>query len=181
MTAPAAPEAGRAAWLILSYRPPAGHGQKATIRRRLTAMGAVFPVHAVAAVPTSPAAERALRRIRRMIGEAGGSAQLLRAEVVEGAADLAAAFNQAREREYAEIITGCGQALARIEALAAAGQFRYPDLGDLDAELKRLSLRNDAVRVRDVFGAANAGSAHSALVRCRAAVDDFAARVYRGG
>jgi hypothetical protein len=179
VTAPATTHAGRGAWLVLAYRLPAGHGQKTAIRRRLTAIGAVFPANAVAALPASPAAERAFRRLRSMIGEAGGSAQVLRAEVIEGAADLVAAFNVAREQEYAEIIAGCDRVIAGIEALAAAGQFRYPDLGDKDAELKRLSMRTETIRARDTLGAANAESALATLARCRAALDDFAARVYR--
>ena len=173
------PQPGHISWLILAYRLPTRRGLKITIRRRLTAMGAAFPVPAVAAMPASPAAERAFRRIRHMIGEAGGSAQMLRAEVIEGAPDLAAAFNAAREQEYAQIIAECGQVLAGIEAMTAAGQFRYPDLGDKDTELKRLSKRNEAIRSRDALGAANADLALSALARCRAAVDDFAAHVYQ--
>lgn len=179
MTAPAVPQPGHITWLVLAYRLPARHGLKITIRRRLTAIGAVFPVHAVAAMPASPAAERAFRRIRSMIGEAGGSAEVLRAEVIEGAPDLAAIFNAAREQEYAQIVVGCGEILARIEAMTAAGRFRYPDLGDKDAELKKLSMRNDTIQARDVLGAANADLARSALARCRAAIDDFAARVYQ--
>ena len=179
MTVPAAPSPGRTAWLVLAYRLRDSHALKITVRRRLTAIGAVFPVNAVAASPASPAAERAFRRLRRMIGEAGGSAQILRAEVIEGGADLAAAFNKAREQEYSEVIAGCGQVLAGIEALTAAGQFRYPDLGGKDAELKRLSMRNDTIRARDVLGAANADLALSALARCRAVVDDFAVGVYQ--
>lgn len=179
MTASAASPPSSLAWLVLAYRLPASHGLKATIRRRLTATGAVFPVHAVAAVPASPAAERAFRRLRSMIGEAGGSAQVLRAEVIQGAPDLVAAFNKAREQEYAEIIAGCRQILAGIEALSAAGQFRYRDLADKDKELKRLSVRDDTIRTRDILGAANAGLALSALVRCRAVVDDFATHVYQ--
>ncbi len=179
MTVPAATRPGRGAWLILAYRLPARPGLKVTVRRRLTAIGAVFPVNAVAAVPASPAAERALRRLRSTIGEAGGSAQVLRAEVIEGAPDLATAFNAAREHEYAEIITGCADVVAGIEALCAAGHFRYGDLGDKDAELKRLCLRNDAIRARDIFGAANAEAAVSSLARCRTRLDGFAARVYR--
>ena len=62
---------GYITWLILAYRLPARHSLKITVRRRLTAIGAVFPVNAVAAVPASSAAERAFRQIRRMIGEAG--------------------------------------------------------------------------------------------------------------
>jgi hypothetical protein len=179
VTAPAAPQPGRVAWLVLAYRLPVSHGLKMTVRRRLTAMGAVYPVNAVAAVPTSPGAERAFRRIRRIIGEAGGSAQVLRAEAIEGAPDLVAAFNAAREQEYAEILAGCDEVIAGIEALAAAGRYRYPDLGDKDAELRRLSMRTDTIRTRDTLGAANAEAAVSALARCRAALDDFASRVYQ--
>jgi hypothetical protein len=175
----AAARPGRLAWLVLAYRLPASHGLKITVRRRLTAMGAVFPVNAVAAMPASPAAERALRRLRSMIGEAGGSAQVLRATVIEGAADLSAAFNAAREREYTAVIAGCGEVMAGIEAMTAAGRFRYPDLGDKDAELRRLSMRIETIRARDVLGAANAEDALSALATCRTALDTFAASVYR--
>lgn len=88
-------------------------------------------------------------------------------------------FNAAREREYTAVIAGCDQILAGIEAMIAASRFRYPDLGDKDAELKRLSMRLETIRARDVLGAANAKDALSALAACRAAVDDFAARVYQ--
>jgi hypothetical protein len=165
-------------WLVLVYRLPANHGLKITIRRRLTGIGAVFPANAVATVPASPAAERALRRMRSQINEAGGSAQVLRAEAIEGARDLAAAFNAAREREYAEIVAGAGEIMAGIEALTAAGRFSYQDLGDKDAELKRLSERAETIRARDAHGAANAESALRALSTAQAALDDFAAGVY---
>ena len=179
MTASAASQPGHAAWLVLAYRLPANSGLKMTVRRRLTTIGAVFPVNAVAALPASPAAERAFRRIRRIIGEAGGSAQVLRAKVVEGAPDLVASFNAARDREYAEIIAECGEATTGIEALTAAGHFRYGDLGEKDAELKRLSMRNDTIRARDTFGAANADAAVSSLARCRMVLERFAVRVYQ--
>ena len=167
------------AWLVLVYRLPSGHRLKATVRRRLTAIGAVFPANAVAAVPASPAAERAVRRMRSMIGEAGGSSQVLRAEVIEGAGELIATFNAARDQEYAEIIAGCDEIVAGIRVLTADGRFRYRDLADKDAELRRLSLRIDAIRAQDSLGAANAGTARSALIGCRTVLDDFAARVYR--
>jgi hypothetical protein len=57
MTVPATTHAGRGAWLVLAYRLPTGHGLKTAIRRRLTAIGAVFPANAVAALPASPAAQ----------------------------------------------------------------------------------------------------------------------------
>jgi len=88
---------GPATWLVLAYRLPANSGLKAVIRRKATALGAVYPASAVAALPASPAAERAFRRLRNMIGAGGGSAQLLRVEPVEGEPDLIAIFNAARE------------------------------------------------------------------------------------
>jgi hypothetical protein len=169
---------GHVAWLVLAYRPPASSGLKTTIRRRLTAMGAVYPANAVAALPASPAAERAFRRLRSMIGENGGSAQVLRAEALEGEQELVGAFNAAREQEYGDIIAGCAAVMAAIEAMTAISHFRYVDLGEMDAALKRLFLRNETIRARDALGAVNAESAISALARCRGVLDDFARRVY---
>ena len=179
VTAPEAVPPGGLTWLVLVYRLPAAPGLKSVIRRRLTGMGAVYPAKAVAAVPTSPAAERALRRLRSMIREAGGSAQVLRAEVMEGEGDLIATFNTAREQEYRRIITGCDKFVAEIEALTAASEFRYPDLGHKDAELKRLVMANDLIRVRDTLGAVQATIALASLARCRTVLDNFARRVYQ--
>jgi hypothetical protein len=176
-----APRQGPVTWLVLVYRLPANSGLKAVIRRKLTAIGAVYPVNAVAALPASPAAERALRRLRNTIGEGGGSAGALRAEPVEGERDLISAFDAAREHEYGEIITGCGDIIAGIEVMTAAGRFGYHGLGDMDAALKRLSLRTGTIRARDAFGAASAEAAPAALTRCRAVLDEFARRAYETG
>lgn len=178
MTTPFAARPSRVAWLVLIYRPPAGSGLKAVIRRKLTALEATYPVNAVAVLPASPTAERAFRRLRNMIGEGGGSAQVLCAEAIEGEADRITAFNTAREQEYDEIITGCGNIVAAIEAMTAAGHFCYEDLGEKDAELKRLSVRTGTIRTRDTVGAVNAGTALSSQARCRAVLDGFARRVY---
>jgi hypothetical protein len=117
------------------------------------------------------------RRLRSMIGEAGGSAQVLRVAPIEGGANLAGAFNGAREQEYAEIITGCGDLVAAIEDMTAARRFRDCDLREHDAALTRLSGRHDIIRARDTLGAANAEAALSSLTKCRAALDDLARRV----
>ena len=166
-------------WLVLTCRLPASAALKTTIRRKLTGIGAVYLANAVTVLPASPAAERALRQTRNTIAGAGDSAELLRAEVLEGGPGLIATYNVARDQEYGEILAKCDEFVARIEAMTAAGRFSYRDLGDKDAELKRLSMRNDTVRARDVLGAANADLALSALARCRAMVDDFAVRAYQ--
>lgn len=169
----------RVAWLVLAYRLPANHRLKTTIRRRLTAMGAVYPANAVAALPASPAAERAFRRLRSTIGEAGGSAQVLRATAIEGEPDLVAVYNAAREQEYEEIIAECGDIVAGIRTMTASGRFSYADLGEKDAEVRRLSMRNEGIRARDAFGADYAEAAVSSLARCRIVLDEFAGHVYQ--
>jgi hypothetical protein len=178
MKAPAT-RPGRVTWLLLAYRLPANSGLKSTVRRRLTAMGAVYPANAIAVLPESPAAERAFRRLRSMIGEAGGSAQILRARAIEGAPELVAIFNTSREQEYAEIIAECGNIIAVIDALTAAGRFCHADLEDIDATLKGLSTRHETIQAQDWFGAANARSAISSLARCHAVLDAFTKRVYK--
>jgi hypothetical protein len=172
---------GRVTWLLLAYRLPANSGLKSTVRRRLIAVGAVYPVKAIAVLPESPAAERAFRRLRSMIGEAGGSAQVLRAEMIEGEPGLVAAFNTAREQEYAGIIAGCGHIIAGIEAMTSAGRFRHADLKHKDAALKGLSMRYETITARDWFGAGNARSAVSSLARCHGVLDAFANRVNKAG
>ena len=161
MTVPAAPSPGRAAWLVLTYRLRDSHTLKITVRRRLTAIGAGIPGQCGRGLARVPRRGTGLPPPAAHDRRGRGLAQILRAEVIEGGADLAAAFNKAREQEYSEVIAGCGQVLAGIEALTAASQFRYPDLGGKDAELKRLSMRNDTIRARDVLGAANADLALS--------------------
>jgi len=112
-----------------------------------------------------------------MNGEAGGSAQVLRAAVIEGGAGLAGAFNAARDQEYGEVISGCDGAVGYIRHLTTAGCFRSADLAGQDAELARLSARYEATRALDVPGAARAEQARSALAACRAVLDDFARSV----
>jgi len=103
---------------------------------------------------------------------------VLCAEAIEGEPDLITAFNAAREQEYNEIIAGCGDVVAGIEAMTAADHFCYEDLGEKDAELKRLSVRTGTIRTRDTLGAANAGATLASLARCRAVLDGFASHVY---
>jgi len=60
-------------------------------------------------LPASPAAERALRQTRHTIAGAGGSAELLRAEVLEGGPGLIATYNVARDQEYGQILARCDE------------------------------------------------------------------------
>jgi hypothetical protein len=180
MTESLARPPGRVTWLVLVYRlPPGKPGALAVaVRRRLTRVGAVYLAKAVAAVPECAAAQRVLRRLCSQISDAGGSAEVLRAEAIDGELDMIAAYNAARDQEYREIITQCRDAVAVIEDLAESGHFRFAQLWEKDKELKQISARYDAIREQDSLGASEASAAGSALARYRAVLDDHSARVY---
>jgi hypothetical protein len=171
-------DAGAAAWLVLVYQLPAKTSAlKVRVHRKLSAAGAVYLTRACAAAPPGPA-ERVMRRMRAMITDAGGSAVLLRAQALAGEPDLTAAFTAARDREYGDIITTCRDAVTAIEAMTAAGDFRYEKLWDHDAALKQLNARHQAVREHDMPGAGKAKAAASALAGYQAALDEYARGVY---
>jgi hypothetical protein len=128
-------DTGAAAWLVLVYQLPAKTSAlKMMVHRKLSAAGAVYLSRACAyltrvcaAAPVGPA-ERVMRRMRAMITDAGGSAVLLRTRALVGEPDLTAAFTAACDREYEDIIAACRDAVTAIEAMTAAGDFRYQKL-----------------------------------------------------
>ncbi|MCC9311009.1 hypothetical protein LN042_28740 [Kitasatospora sp. RB6PN24] len=166
-------------WLLLSYRIPTEPTRlRAGVWRRLKALGAVYLQNAVAVLPASPEAERALRVLRNDIGEMGGTAQLLRAEALAGQDEVAAAFNAARDEEYAEVLGRCRDFLAEIEEETAGGHFSYAELEENDEDLAKLKSWLDKIRARDRFGATRQEEAAEALKACSAALEGFAERVY---
>jgi len=90
-----------------------------------------------------------------MIGEGSGSAEGLRAEAVKGGRDLIATFNAARE-------AGIQRNHRPSRAITAAGHVRSHDLGNLDAELKWLSVRRNDPRATS-SAQANAGAPLASL------------------
>jgi hypothetical protein len=145
---------------------------RATVRRKLTAAGAVYLSPACAAAPVSGPAERAMRRMRATVAGAGGTAVLLTGRALAGEHELTGAISALRDLEYDDIIAGCREGAARLEALTAASQFRYQLLWDSDIGLRRLSVSYQAVRGRDLFGARQAQTAADALARFRAALSE---------
>jgi len=166
-------------WLVLVYRVPTDPTRlRATVWRRLKALGAIYLQNSVAALPVSPAAERALRSLRNEIGQMGGTAQLLSACAMAGEADLVAAFNAARDDEYGEIVDRCRDFLTEIDTETTAEHFTYAELEENDEDLTKLRGWFDKVATRDCLGATGRGAAVQALERCATALDGFAATVY---
>ena len=171
---PGSADSGAVAWLILAYRlPPRPPSLRSLVHRKLTAAGAVYLSRACAAAPVGDA-ERVMRAVRATIAATGGSAVLLRAQALSGGPEIAAAFNEARDREYETVITSCRDAAAAIETILAAGESRSGQLPDSDTELKRLDTRYRAAARHDLLGAAKAAAAMAALDGYRSLLDQYA-------
>lgn len=142
----AASDGDAAGWLVLAYQLPAKPASlKAAVRRKLTAAGAVCLSPACAVALLSSQAGRSMRRRRAMISGAGGSAVLLAGRALAGEAELTGAFNAVCDPVYEDIIGGCHDAMAGIEALTTACEFRYQPLWGKDISLRQLSARYRAV------------------------------------
>jgi len=167
-------------WLLLAYRVPAEPARlRAALSRRLKRAGAVYLAPSVAVLPDAPAGERLLRRLRSQVRDMGGTAQVLRAEALAGQADVISQFDAARDSEYADVIAACGDLLIDIKSRMIDGRCTLAELNQCDRAFERLSRRNAKVRAVDGFGASQAEQAEAALARCREALDDFGASVYR--
>src|ERR1017187_10084501 len=95
-------------WLLLVYRVPSEPSRlRAAVWRRLKSLGAIYLQNSAAALPASVGAERALRKLRSEIIDMSGTAMLLSCTVLAGESEVLAAFQAARDDEYAEIADKC--------------------------------------------------------------------------
>ncbi|MBB3053058.1 DNA-binding transcriptional regulator PaaX [Prauserella isguenensis] len=166
-------------WLLLVYRVPREPTRlRASVWRKLKSTGAVYLQNSVAVLPESPTHERSLRSLRKHIEELGGSAQLMRCDVLAGNPDVVATYNAARDEEYEEIIDRCRGFQAEIEKETTAEKFTYAELEENDEDLTKLRRWFEKVRLRDSLGADRRAEAETALQDCVAALDVFANKVY---
>jgi DNA-binding transcriptional regulator PaaX len=175
----AEPNGAETRWLLLVYKIPAEPTRlRAGVWRKIRGLGAIYLQNSVAALPATPSAERSLRLLRNEVAEMGGFAYLLDAGVLAGSAEIAAAFNAARNDEYEEIVDRCEDFLGQIEKEYKATHFTYAELEENDEDLVKLRNWFAKVKSRDVLGATGEQSAVEALARCEHKLDEYATRVY---
>jgi hypothetical protein len=166
-------------WLLLVYRIPSEPTRlRATVWRRLKGLGAIYLQNSAAALPASTAAERALRKLRHEIIEMSGTAVLLSATALMGEADVRAAFQAARDDEYAEIVDKCQDFLAGIDKEFTAEHFSFAELEENEVDHQKLVNWLEKVQARDTFGAPGRAQAQDSLATCAEALERYAARVY---
>lgn len=166
-------------WLLLVYKVPVEPARaRAMIWRRLKALGAVYLQDGVAALPASSPAERALRALQKEVANFAGTGYLMSCTVIAGHAQAVAAYNRARDEEYAEIVSRCRDFEAEIERETSARHLSYAELEENDEDLAKLKRWLEKVQARDVLGAGQGPRTAEAVARCEAALESFAAAVY---
>jgi hypothetical protein len=174
------PARGVVTWLVLVYKVPASPSRmRATIWRRLKALGAVYLQHGVAALPRSAAAERALRSLCEEIRAFGGIAQLLHCHAIAGQTEVAATYNRAREHEYRELVCLCQDFAGRVERLIAERCVSYVELKKHDEWLTKLKRVLPGIQARDVLGAPGRDDAVNAVAQCEEILEVWSAFLYQ--
>ncbi len=166
-------------WLLLVYRVPSDPTRyRATVWRRLRALGAVYLQNSAAALPAGPAAEKSLRRLRREILDMKGTAVLLSCTALVGGRDVRSLFQAARDSEYEEILDKCRDFHAGLEKEYAASHFTFGELEENEVELVKLNNWFAKVQARDVFGAPLMSGTRETLAKCALALEAYAGRVF---
>ena len=175
-------EAGRdesSGWLLLVYRVPSEPTRlRAAVWRQLKRLGAIYLQNSAAALPASVSAERALRKLRSEILNMSGTAVLLSCAVLAGEQEIKAAFQAARDEEYAEIVDKCEDFLGQVRKEYVAEHFTYAELEENEVDLVKLKNWLGRVTDRDVFGASGRIATETAIVGCEQSLEEYAARVY---
>jgi DNA-binding transcriptional regulator PaaX len=166
-------------WLLLIYRIPSEPTRlRAAVWRRIKSMGAIYLQNSAAALPASVAAERALRKLRSEILDMSGTAVLMSCAVLAGEPEVRAAFQAARDDEYAEIVDKCQDFLGQVDKEYVAHHFTYAELEENEVDLVKLKNWLQKVRDRDVFGASGRAAAEQGVAACEEKLEAYAARVY---
>jgi len=166
-------------WLVLVYKiPPEPSRLRAGVWRKLKAAGALYLQNGVAALPAGAASERVLRVIAEEVGGMEGAAQLFQGRLLGDEEAVRGRFNAARDEEYTELLTRCGEFHAELARERAAGKYTFAELEENEEDLAKLEAWRDKIARRDSFGAGLAREAAEALAACRADLEGYAGAVY---
>lgn len=167
-------------WLTLVYKVPSEPTRlRASIWRRLKALGAVYLQNSVAIVPRTSSTERTMRALRNEIVEKmSGSAVLLSGTALVGQQDIALMVERARNDEYEEIRDKCSDFLVGIEKEIQAEHYSYGELEENEEDLTKLRNWFAKVVTRDILTASGREQTAAEIEVCDSALADYAERVY---
>lgn len=168
-------------WLLLTYRLPAEPSRKrVAVWRHLRKLGAVYLEVGVWLLPHTEALAQAIQGVIAEVQREGGIATvfLVRALSSEQEEELRTRFNQAREKEYAEVRRECQKLLAHIQREAEEQEYEFAEVEELEEDFEKIERWFSQVHERDIFGIEAGNTVEQQLRGCREALARFTQETY---
>lgn len=160
-------------------------GAAGTVRvqvwRKLRSLGGLYVQQSVCLLPARAEVVREVRRLTDRVRHQGGSARVLRVELVDPQerAGVIAEFNAARDAEYADVLERLPGLSAELERERARGRASYVEVEENEADLQRYLSWLSKIAERDYFGAPNGPRARAAVEAAAAELAEFEAEALR--
>jgi DNA repair photolyase len=163
-------------WLLLIYTVPSQPTRKrASVWRELKKLGSIYLRDGVAVLPALPELEARLQAVADRILQYEGTADLIVAPQFprERDEEIKQQFQEERSAEYREVYHACVRFLRDVLDEVSADEFGFPDVGNLESELSRLTRYYEQIRERDYFGAPGINRVAEILEKCETAFERF--------
>jgi hypothetical protein len=160
-------------WILLIHQlPPKPTNLRVRIWRKLQRLGAVSIKNSVYVLPFNEKTHEDFQWLKQEIESSSGEATVFRAGAVEGATDaeIRAAFNKARDEEYAQITAELDGLTGAIREQKRGGHLSAGRVGAHEVDLDRLHKELKRVVSVDFFGAPGRAPALAAYERSHKAL-----------
>ncbi len=167
-------------WLLFIYRVPQDPpGRRTYVWRALRQLGAVYLQQAAAVLPDRPELQEALDRLAAQVTEFKGEVSVLQTASPELAWELhlIEQFNQARAREYAEVLENLERFEDEVRRETRKNKFTFAELEDLESDWEKLQRWHERVERRDFFRSPCRLEVTEALERAKDLLGGFSAAV----
>lgn len=166
-------------WLLLVYKVPSEPTRyRASIWRKIKAIGAVYLQNSACVLPVNLRTERQFRQLRREIEGYGGEGYLIKGAFLGNEQQVVDMFNSARDEEYQEIVDRCRDFFKEIDKEIERKHFTYAELEENEEDLEKLKKWFEKVKERDFFGAGQMALAAEMLEKCQEMLDEFGSHVF---
>ncbi|MDD7834019.1 Chromate resistance protein ChrB [Paenarthrobacter sp. AB444] len=167
-------------WLLILVQVPSQPSRhRVAVWRELRRIGAVPLSPGTWLLPAHPAFDEGLVRAGELVAKGGGTWTLVDAVPRQpGDVVFRAAYEAARQEEWAEFMADCRKFEAEIAKEIAQEKFTFAELEEEEQSLERLRRWFRELKSRDVLHLPLAGDAAEQLARCAAALEGFSSRVY---
>lgn len=168
-------------WLLFIYRvPQEPPGRRTYVWRALRQLGAVYLQQAAAILPDRPELREALDRLAVQVEGFKGEVSLLQTTSPEPDWEqhLIEQFNQARAREYAEVVENLERFEDEVRRETRKNKFTFAELEDLESDWEKLQRWHERVRCRDFFRSPCHLKVTETVERARVLLGGFSEAVY---